>query len=119
MTFIQRRTKSLYIMGYKKQDSLKGVVLLCVVAMVVSSSMQGELLLGVNGVTEDDEKPAAMFVFGDSTLDVGNNNYLPGKDVFRANRPYNGIDFPGFPTGRYSNGYNTADYVGEYADYYF
>jgi hypothetical protein len=57
----------------------------------------------------------AVYVFGDSTLDVGNNNYLPGKDVPRANKPYYGIDLPGSgrPTGRFSNGYNTADFVGK------
>lgn len=55
----------------------------------------------------------AIYVFGDSTLDVGNNNYLPGKDVPRADKPYYGIDLPGSgkPTGRFSNGYNTADFV--------
>jgi hypothetical protein len=56
--------------------------------------------------------PPAMYVFGDSTLDVGNNNYLPGPGVSRANHPYYGIDYPfRIPTGRFSNGYNTADYV--------
>ena len=56
----------------------------------------------------------AVYVFGDSTLDVGNNNYLPGKDVPRADKPYYGIDLPGSgkPTGRFSNGYNVADFVG-------
>ena len=55
----------------------------------------------------------AMYVFGDSTLDVGNNNYLPGPGVPRANRPFYGIDFPGaVATGRFSNGYNIADYLG-------
>ncbi|XP_012700963.1 GDSL esterase/lipase At5g55050 [Setaria italica] len=54
----------------------------------------------------------AMYVFGSSILDVGNNNYLPGASVARANRRYNGIDFPSsIPTGRFSNGYNIADYV--------
>ncbi|XP_062178430.1 GDSL esterase/lipase At1g71691-like [Phragmites australis] len=55
----------------------------------------------------------AIYVFGDSTLDVGNNNHLPGKDVPRADKPYYGIDLPGSgkPTGRFSNGYNTADFV--------
>ncbi|CAN6162437.1 unnamed protein product [Urochloa humidicola] len=57
-------------------------------------------------------RPPAIFVFGDSTLDVGNNNYLPGPDVPRANKPYYGIDFPGsVATGRFSNGYNIADYL--------
>ena len=55
----------------------------------------------------------AMYVFGDSTLDVGNNNYLPGMNVPRANMPYYGVDFPaGIPTGRFSNGRNTADFIG-------
>ncbi|KAF8687204.1 hypothetical protein HU200_042872 [Digitaria exilis] len=57
-------------------------------------------------------RPPAMFVFGSSIVDVGNNNYLLGTGVPRANRPFNGIDFPGsIPTGRFSNGYNTADYI--------
>jgi hypothetical protein len=57
----------------------------------------------------------AMYVLGDSILDVGNNNYLPGAGAPRPNRPYYGIDFPGrIPTGRFSNGFNTADYVGAY-----
>ncbi|CAL5053096.1 unnamed protein product [Urochloa decumbens] len=57
-------------------------------------------------------RPPAMYVFGSSILDVGNNNYLPGAAVGRANRRFNGIDFPAsIPTGRFSNGYNIADYV--------
>lgn len=56
----------------------------------------------------------AMYVFGDSTLDVGNNNYLPGPNVPRANMPLNGVDFPGGAraTGRFSNGYHVADFIG-------
>jgi hypothetical protein len=59
----------------------------------------------------------AIYVLGDSTLDVGNNNYLLGKSVPNALRPFYGVDFPGgpMPTGRYSNGYNIADYIGTYA----
>ncbi|XP_047080348.1 GDSL esterase/lipase At1g71691-like [Lolium rigidum] len=55
----------------------------------------------------------AMYVLGDSTLDVGNNNHLPGKDVPRANESFYGVDFPGGPvaTGRFSNGYNVADFI--------
>ena len=60
-------------------------------------------------------RPPAMYVFGSSILDVGNNNYLPGPAADKANYPYNGIDFPGsIPTGRFSNGFNIADYVGPY-----
>ncbi|TVU17782.1 hypothetical protein EJB05_33838, partial [Eragrostis curvula] len=47
-------------------------------------------------------RPPAMYVFGG--LDAGL--------VSRANRRYYGIDYPlRIPTGRFSNGYNTADYV--------
>jgi hypothetical protein len=58
----------------------------------------------------------AIYVFGDSTLDVGNNNYLPGTSVPRALKPFYGVDFPGGPkpTGRFSNGYNIADFIGTF-----
>jgi hypothetical protein len=57
-----------------------------------------------------------MYVFGDSTLDVGNNNYLAGPDVPRANTPLYGVDYPGSkPTGRFSNGYHVADFIGMYS----
>lgn len=55
----------------------------------------------------------AAFVFGDSTVDVGNNNCLNVTAAARANYPQYGIDFPGSkPTGRFSNGFNTADLLG-------
>ncbi|XP_055823244.1 GDSL esterase/lipase At5g55050-like [Solanum dulcamara] len=58
------------------------------------------------------QKVTAMYVFGDSLVDVGNNNYL--DTVFRANFLFNGIDFPGGkPTGRFSNGKNAADFIAE------
>lgn len=61
--------------------------------------------------------PEAIFIFGDGALDVGNNIYLPGGaevgEPRRADHPYYGMDFPGgTPTGRFSNGYNLADFVG-------
>lgn len=49
----------------------------------------------------------AMFVFGDSLVDDGNNNI--GATVARSNfYPY-GIDFFQGPTGRFSNGKTIAD----------
>ncbi|CAI0468970.1 unnamed protein product [Linum tenue] len=54
----------------------------------------------------------AVFVLGDSTVDVGTNNFLTGS-VDRADFPHNGIDFPGSKaTGRFSNGHNIADFLG-------
>lgn len=52
----------------------------------------------------------ALYVFGDSLLDNGNNNFLP--TLARANfLPY-GVDFPRGPTGRFSNGRTVADFLG-------
>lgn len=52
----------------------------------------------------------ALFVFGDSTADVGNNNLL--KTILKANfLPY-GRDFDtGMPTGRFSNGRIATDFT--------
>ncbi|XP_008781349.1 GDSL esterase/lipase At5g55050-like [Phoenix dactylifera] len=56
-------------------------------------------------------KVPAIYVFGDSTADVGNNNYLPGNNA-KANFPHYGIDFPhSRPTGRFSNGFNGIDFL--------
>ncbi|KAK3224432.1 hypothetical protein Dsin_011457 [Dipteronia sinensis] len=53
-----------------------------------------------------------IFIFGDSIADVGTNNFLPASQS-RANLPYNGIDFlTRKPTGRFSNGYASADHIG-------
>lgn len=61
----------------------------------------------------------AMFIFGDSLIDNGNNNNLPS--FAKANYfPY-GIDFDGGPTGRFSNGYTMVDEIGKfiYTSYLF
>ncbi|KAF5479429.1 hypothetical protein F2P56_000249 [Juglans regia] len=57
------------------------------------------------------EMVPAMFIFGDSLIDNGNNNNLPS--FAKANYfPY-GIDFKGGPTGRFSNGYTMVDEIAE------
>ncbi|KAK1684631.1 hypothetical protein QYE76_045479 [Lolium multiflorum] len=58
----------------------------------------------------------AMYVLGDSTVDVGNNNFLPDCSAeCRANYPRYGVDFPTHkPTGRFSNGYNLADQIAQF-----
>lgn len=54
--------------------------------------------------------PRAFFVFGDSLVDNGNNNYL--ITTARADAPPYGIDFPThMPTGRFSNGLNIPDII--------
>ncbi|CAN6276594.1 unnamed protein product [Urochloa humidicola] len=61
----------------------------------------------------------AMFVFGDSLLDVGNNNHLANCNIScLANYPRYGIDLPCHkPTGRFSNGYNLADQLAQMLEF--
>ncbi|VVB18305.1 unnamed protein product [Arabis nemorensis] len=67
------------------------------------------------GVNNDNKGGlGASFIFGDSLVDAGNNNYLP--TLSRANMKPNGIDFKasgGNPTGRFTNGRTIGDIVGE------
>ncbi|KAF0922674.1 hypothetical protein E2562_001072, partial [Oryza meyeriana var. granulata] len=53
----------------------------------------------------------AMFVFGDSLTDNGNNNDM--TSLAKANYLPYGIDFAGGPTGRFSNGYTMVDEIAE------
>lgn len=56
-----------------------------------------------------------FFVFGDSLVDNGNNNYL--FTVARANMPPYGIDTPNhLATGRFSNGLNIPDIISMFFD---
>lgn len=67
------------------------------------------------GVMDADSAPhvPAMFIFGDSLADMGNNNYIQDCTV-RANFTRYGISAFPQPTGRFSNGLITFDYVGMY-----
>lgn len=57
------------------------------------------------------KKISGFYVFGDSTVDSGNNNYI--KTLFRSNFPPYGSDFINHvPTGRFSNGKLATDYIG-------
>ncbi|XP_059064266.1 GDSL esterase/lipase 7 [Cryptomeria japonica] len=55
----------------------------------------------------------AIFVFGDSIADAGNNNYIPYSKV-RANFTPYGISFFPHPTGRFTNGRTAFDFVANY-----
>lgn len=60
----------------------------------------------------------AFFVFGDSLVDNGNNNYL--ATTARADSPPYGIDYPTHrPTGRFSNGLNLPDIISEFFPFNF
>ncbi|PHT35839.1 GDSL esterase/lipase [Capsicum baccatum] len=56
---------------------------------------------------------SAIFVFGDSTVDPGNNNYV--NTLAKCNFPPYGQDFVNhIPTGRFSNGRLVTDYLASY-----
>uniref|UniRef100_A0A0D9VF06 GDSL esterase/lipase n=1 Tax=Leersia perrieri TaxID=77586 RepID=A0A0D9VF06_9ORYZ len=94
-----------------------------ILAVMVAMASFGLLLAGASAAAPGAApQPVPLFVFGDGTLDVGNNNYLPGGaengDPPRADHPYYGIDFPGGKaTGRFSNGYTMADFIAKYMGY--
>jgi hypothetical protein len=55
----------------------------------------------------------ALFIFGDSVVDVGNNNYINTTTDLQANFwPY-GESFFKYPTGRPSNGRLIPDFIGK------
>jgi hypothetical protein len=79
-------------------------LLACVAVLITGTCLAGA-----------DAVPPAAFVFGDSLVDAGNNNYL--VTLSRANYPPNGIDFDGHqPTGRYTNGRTIVDILGDRKD---
>ncbi|ERM96594.1 GDSL esterase/lipase At1g71691 [Amborella trichopoda] len=68
------------------------------------------ILQSPSWAVQGDDAPPPVFFFGDSILDVGNNNYLDTQAKVNVT-PY-GIDFPGGrPTGRFTNGLNIADFL--------
>ncbi|XP_030971528.1 GDSL esterase/lipase At5g45670-like [Quercus lobata] len=74
-----------------------------VCAVVLMSS----LWYGVEG----DPQVPCYFIFGDSLVDNGNNNQL--QSLARSDYLPYGIDFPGGPTGRFSNGKTTVDVIAQ------
>ncbi|XP_045786311.1 GDSL esterase/lipase At2g23540 [Trifolium pratense] len=90
-----------------KTMALKCYNMLVLLFLLVNMSFYGNIVAQKNGL-------GASFIFGDSLVDAGNNNYL--STLSKANIPPNGIDFKasgGNPTGRYTNGRTIGDLVGE------
>ncbi|KAI9078412.1 hypothetical protein K1719_039631 [Acacia pycnantha] len=87
-----------------KNSGLK--LMICVLVVMV-------LRMGRAGARQGQrQRPRAFFVFGDSLVDSGNNNYLATSA--RADSPPYGIDYPTRrPTGRFSNGFNIPDLISQ------
>lgn len=90
-----------------------------IVKVIAAAATVATLLLHLVGVAGAEAKHLhhavpAIYVFGDSLLDVGNNNYLPGGVSTKGNYPHYGIDYPGGkPTGRFCNGYLAVDFLAQ------
>ncbi|KAE9620964.1 putative triacylglycerol lipase [Lupinus albus] len=81
---------------------LKGLVMAILVLCVNKVPM----------VATTNAKYPALFAFGDSILDTGNNNIL--VSTTKCNYPPYGRDFNGgIPTGRFSNGKVPSDFIAE------
>ena len=80
------------------------VPLLCLAALLACASLPSVAA-----------SPDAIFVFGDSLSDTGNNNELTNVPlVFKSNWVPYGQDYSThLPTGRFSNGKIALDFMGE------
>ena len=79
---------------------------LTLLILLVSSKTKGLVKLPA------DVSVPAVFVFGDSVVDTGNNNNRT-TSFARSNFPPYGRDFQGgIPTGRFSNGKVPSDLIG-------
>ncbi|XP_076907893.1 GDSL esterase/lipase At5g33370-like [Bidens hawaiensis] len=86
--------------------------------VIIFTFLTFNVTLGVGAENNPPPKPNVettrrlFLVFGDSLVDNGNNNFLATSA--RADSPPYGIDYPGHrPTGRFSNGLNLPDAIGE------
>lgn len=71
----------------------------------------GFVLAMVFSVSNGDPLVPALCIFGDSVVDVGNNNNL--STIIKANFPPYGRDFVTHkPTGRFCNGKLATDFTG-------
>ncbi|CAL5047861.1 unnamed protein product [Urochloa decumbens] len=83
--------------------------LVVVVAAAAASSLPGAVVYGA-ATSAGGQKISAIFMFGDSIVDPGNNNNRLTEA--RANFPPYGQDFPGgVATGRFSNGLVPGDFL--------
>ncbi|KAL3518002.1 hypothetical protein ACH5RR_020591 [Cinchona calisaya] len=81
--------------------------ILCLLVQILSSTIQTATC---NNSKAFPHKFPAILIFGDSTVDPGNNNYI--STPFKGNHKPYGNDFPGkIPTGRFSNGKLVPDFL--------
>ncbi|CAH1418142.1 unnamed protein product [Lactuca virosa] len=92
-------------MAFAKNDLGFQLVVSCLLLLITGGqSSQGHF-----------NKHVALFIFGDSLFDPGNNNYINTTTDQQANFwPY-GESYFNQPTGRFSNGRLISDFIAEFA----
>ncbi|KAK9110857.1 hypothetical protein Sjap_018917 [Stephania japonica] len=78
---------------------------------MMSFLLVGVVIIGMVECSSGAPLVPAMFAFGDSIIDCGNNNYL--SSIAKANYLPYGIDFNGWPSGRFTNSRTIIDLLGE------
>ncbi|KAJ7963341.1 GDSL esterase/lipase [Quillaja saponaria] len=83
-------------------------LLYCVIGIIFPTQCNANICLP--------KQHAALFIFGDSLFDPGNNNYIKATDEGHQENywPY-GVTFFKYPTGRFSDGRIIPDFIAEYA----
>ncbi|XP_062204806.1 GDSL esterase/lipase At4g16230-like [Phragmites australis] len=92
--------------------AVAGAVLV-IAAAVLCSSAAGEAELSTRR-----QLVPAVYVFGDSLVDAGNNDFLPAPAPKAV--PPNGVDLPREVlrrTGRFTNAYNLADIIAQFVGF--
>ncbi|CAL9213994.1 unnamed protein product [Arabidopsis halleri] len=83
------------------------IIFMIITTMLISTTCHANV---INVTNINVSMFPAILVFGDSTIDTGNNNYI--KTYIRANFPPYGCNFPGHnATGRFSNGKLIPDFI--------
>ncbi|CAB4319937.1 unnamed protein product [Prunus armeniaca] len=82
-----------------------------VVFLYLSLFVRLPLSISICNFAEDGAATRGMFVFGSSLVDNGNNNFFESR-AKADYLPY-GIDFPNGPSGRFTNGKNVVDLLGD------
>lgn len=78
--------------------------------LIISIDCQNDHILSLP------KRQVALFIFGDSLFDAGNNNHINTTTEYQANFwPY-GESFFDYPTGRFCDGRLIPDFIAEYAE---
>ncbi|POO00261.1 Lipase [Trema orientale] len=97
----------------KRSPSLSEILLIISLLLSCFSQCSTCSFCNTNKTNEHDSyKTKGMFVFGSSLVDNGNNNFIKNSLAKANYLPY-GLDFPLGPSGRFTNGKNVIDLLGE------